>query len=676
MLNVKALEREVRKDFLSDPFFVQKLLLSGELHKSLESKLWFSNHSWGIPDVPIKISWSPVGFIARTDDRSIQINAGHEYFSDDMKERYYQIFGAAAHENSHRRYTNFQAMIEYAENMEEGKTAIPDGDDEDKERLKELLEKAPKSLAKIVFKLHNAIEDGRIEELFIRTDKNLLTLWEGLVKLREYTYSKHSPTYDELMVDVEEGMPVFLAIEQMLLTYGRFSRVSGLPESGEIPELLSKVFPLIDEFKIESNANARLKILTKITMLLSEQITEYLNEKADKNGQDNSDDSGDNSQSSQGGSQGKNSQNGSQKAPGSEGNSNDSEEGGEDTSNDSNQNGSSQDTSSGLDDSFNDQAVSSDVQDDQDNLSGTTELPDCNTAGDEDFGEPKQGPETDESPNLEELKEKIIQEEIERRAEEIIQKALEDLAAGRIQVERPPICELDKAEYRKVVRLHEMAIKKAVKLSTFKFEQAPYLAKNRYFGTRFNADKVATGNFKTFSKVIRPPEKSGLRVVLNIDESGSMYGERIHYARFAAVIVYEYCKRMEIPIDIIGFDTEIRNFVDSSFPSEKDGPRLLHLEARGGTIDDIPLEIARQKLNAHPEAKKLILVISDGEGNGESTRAVAEACLKDRISILTAAIGDDKKTLESIYGRDSFMDIKDLSLLPQVLVKKIKNMLY
>lgn len=672
MLNVKALEREVRKDFHTNPFFMQTLLLSGELHRSLETKLWFSNHVWGIPDVPVKISWNSSGFIARTDDHEIQINAGNNYFSDDMQERYYQLFGAAAHENAHRRYTSFKAMLKYTEAMEEGKTVIPEGEEADKERVKELLEKAPKSLSHIVFKMHNAIEDGRIEELFIRTDKNLLTLWEGLVKLREHTYTSHTPSYDVLMAKVEDDeMPMFLAIEQMILTYGRFGRVKNLPISGEIPDLLRKVFPLVDQFKVERNADVRLELLTKMVLLLSQKIMDYLNQKEsqDNNGSNDTGDSG----SSQG-----SSQESSSKSSGSTGDASGSSSASGSSEQDANGESNSQEgTSSSLDDSFNDEERSKDVQKDQDELSGTTEIPDCNTSGEEEFGEPKEGPETDERPNLDELKERAIQEEIERRAEEEVRKAMDELVAGRMEVKRPEITEYDKAAYRKVVADNEMAIKKAIKLSTFKFEQAPYLAKNRYFGTRFNADKVATGDFKTFSKVIRPPEKSGLRVVLNIDESGSMGLEgRIEYARIAAVIVYEYCKRMEIPIDIIGFNTKLRNFVDSNYPSEKDGPRLLRLAEDGGTVDDVPLEVARQKLKAYPEAKKLILVISDGEGRPTATKRVASACLRDGISILTAAIGTDKERLEEIYGRDSFMDIKDLSLLPQVLVKKIKNMLY
>ena len=680
MLNVKALEKEVRRDFLDDPLFVQKLLLSGKLHSSLESKLWFSNNSWGIPNVPLLLSWSPHGFIARTNDSEIQINVGNDYFSDDVKERYYQVFGAAAHENAHRRYTNFQAMVEYAKNMEKGLTAIPKGDKDDEKRMKELLKNAPKSLSMIVFKMHNAIEDGRIEELFIRIDKNFRTLWEGLVKLREHTYMHHSPSYDILMDQVASGMPVFLAIEQMLLTYGRFGKVNGLPSSGEIPEVLSKVFPLIDHFKAEENMDIRLELLTKMTMLLSEYIMDYLSgdsSSSQDSSEDQSEDSGDgqgNSQSSSDGSQ-DNSQSGSQGS---------SQDGSQDDSQGSSQDGSQGNSKGNNLDGFDDSKASDKVKEDQDKMSGTTELPDCNSSGNEEFGEPTEGPETNESPDFDEIKEGALQEEIEKRAEDIIQDALdemvrksaEELNTSRIRVARPAVTEGDKATYRRIVAENEMAIKKAIKLSTFKFEQDPYLAKNRYFGTRFNADKVATGNFKTFSKVIRPPEKSGLRVVLNVDESGSMSGMRIHYARYAAIIVYEYCKRMEIPIDIIGFDTDIRNYVDSDYPSEKDGPRLTRLTDNGGTIDDVPLEVARMKLNKHPESKKLILVISDGAGCYSSTKAIAKDCVRENIAILTAAIGGDKELLEDIYGRDSFMDIQDLSKLPQVLVKKIKSMLY
>ena len=269
----------------------------------------------------------------------------------------------------------------------------------------------------------------------------------------------------------------------------------------------------------------------------------------------------------------------------------------------------------------------------------------------------------------------MVNEEVERRAEEDIMNALRKLA-GHMLIDRPEPDEYDRQMYKRFVIEHEPAIRKAIKLSTFKFEPEPYLAKNRYFGTRFDAGSVARGDYKNFSRVLKPIQKSGLRVALNIDESGSMSGREIEQARLSAIIVYEYCQRMGIPIDIMGFDNDIRNYVSSDFPSEKDGPRLLGISAMGGTDDDIPLEIARRNLNRYPESKKLIIVISDGFGNAEEVKRIVKECQRENIVILTMALGDSRGVLEDIYGRDSYMNIEDLSILPQMMVKKIKSMLF
>ena len=267
MLNVKALEREVRKDLLGDNF-AERLFLSGALHSALEAKVWHANHTWGLKNVPVEIVWIEGGFIARTNDRIIQINAGNPYFSKEDLEKYYQLFGAVAHENAHRRYTNFRIMTDYAEDMEKGNTVLPDSiTQEERGNMERLLAEAPKALTTIVLKIHNALEDGRIEDLFVQKDTKLRSLWEGLVKLREHTYSVHSPSYQELMAN-QDG-PEFLAITQMLLTYGRFGKVEGLPQKGEIADLLREVFPLVDKFKAEPLSQGRMELLTEIVCKLS-----------------------------------------------------------------------------------------------------------------------------------------------------------------------------------------------------------------------------------------------------------------------------------------------------------------------------------------------------------------------------------------------------------------------
>lgn len=218
--------------------------------------------------------------------------------------------------------------------------------------------------------------------------------------------------------------------------------------------------------------------------------------------------------------------------------------------------------------------------------------------------------------------------------------------------------------------------------------------KSQTYGTRFHAEQIATPDFRYFSKKYPPHENPSLAVALRIDESASMnaFG-RMEAAKNAAVAVYEFCDKLQIPLLIYG-DTADRSameqmtmysYIDYEKPFLNDKHCLMAISGHGEIIsghsnnrDGMALRIIAERLLKAPQKTKLLISISDGQPNalpdyfGEKAMndmkgVIAEFSRKD-ILFLAAAIGQDKETICDIYGQERFVDITDLKQFPRQLI--------
>ena len=219
---------------------------------------------------------------------------------------------------------------------------------------------------------------------------------------------------------------------------------------------------------------------------------------------------------------------------------------------------------------------------------------------------------------------------------------------------------------------------------------------NLYFGRRIDKNNLVHTDGKIFYNNRLPQDLPQLSVGVLVDESYSMLdNNRSVYARATAIIVYEFCQQLHIPITIIGHsadddwsdNTTTMNFYDyCEFDSTdgKDKYRLMDIKARGCTRDGAALRYIMERLVRRPEEQKILFVISDGEPcsnnyEGEPAKADIRSIVKEYekkgIKTIACAIGSDKKEILSIYGENRFLDITDLSQLPRTMTKKIINSL-
>lgn len=181
-----------------------------------------------------------------------------------------------------------------------------------------------------------------------------------------------------------------------------------------------------------------------------------------------------------------------------------------------------------------------------------------------------------------------------------------------------------------------------------------------------------------FYKNRLPQELPELAVALLVDESGSMScADRITRARAASLIVYDFCRSLGIPILIaghteIGHTVHIYSYAEFDARDNNDRYRLMDLSARSDNRDGAALRYTAERLLRRPEEVKLLLTISDGQPCASryygteaeaDLRGIKREMTNRGVTIFAAAIGEDKDSIERIYG-DGFLDISNLDDRP------------
>lgn len=209
-------------------------------------------------------------------------------------------------------------------------------------------------------------------------------------------------------------------------------------------------------------------------------------------------------------------------------------------------------------------------------------------------------------------------------------------------------------------------------------------------GRRLDAHSLCRNDGKVFYKNTLPNDIPQLSVALLLDESGSMScGDRATYARAAAIILYDFCQELNIPIMVYGHSTGYGKGVDlysyAEFESfdHNDKYRMMDISARGSNRDGAALRFVSEQLSKRTEEIRLLILISDGQpadwgysgtAAEEDLRGIKQEYRRKGIAFVAAAIGEDKENINRIYG-DSFMDISDLDQLPIKLAATLKRYL-
>lgn len=206
-------------------------------------------------------------------------------------------------------------------------------------------------------------------------------------------------------------------------------------------------------------------------------------------------------------------------------------------------------------------------------------------------------------------------------------------------------------------------------------------------GRRLDAHAVSRLDGRVFCKNALPNEAPALSVGLLLDESGSMCScDRATYARATAIILYDFCRALDIPIMVYGHSTssgrvDLYSYAEFDAIDRDDRYRLMDISSRGSNRDGAALRYVAEQLAKRTEDVKILMLVSDGHpadsgyygtAAEEDLRGVKQEYQRKGILFVAAAIGADKDNIERIYG-DSFLDITDLNKLPVKLAGIIKR---
>ena len=212
-------------------------------------------------------------------------------------------------------------------------------------------------------------------------------------------------------------------------------------------------------------------------------------------------------------------------------------------------------------------------------------------------------------------------------------------------------------------------------------------------GKRFCGRLAYRDDGKFFSKPLIPDGTPQIAIGVLIDESGSMYGSKIHKARQTAILVEDFLRNVEIPHIILGhtgdqkscglkYSVELTSYVEFNSYDESDKYRLAKVEAQANNRDGAALAYIYERLLQRAEPRKLLLVITDGEPSARSyygtpaindSRDTVDDYFKKGIKTIALAIDGTISNIKEIYGDDKLIVVDDLADLPSVLTGILKR---
>lgn len=711
---VKQLIQQKREKITDQEFFTSRLLaLHFEDMSAAQTKRYGASRR-----VRVRLLWQPESSdLAYTDNLIITINAGNPAITEfpTREERYQMVLGLFAHELGHCLYTDFLAQQTYRNNLSACRW-YPDKpklarvqDAKNEGEFWEYAQENPQNLAllgRVAHEISNVLEDAAMENRVLEPFPG--TLGQALDFVRAWQW-REMPTVTQLKEREAQGTPVFYSLLQLFLSYGKFGELKygAEPLSEEHIQTVFELLPLLDDDLRAASGKARWNTVNCILIRCWEHVREYL-EALKRRYEEKKASGGTGSVFSQleeelstlvgGSTRGEGST-----APVSE----ESEEpflpqpGKREKTRVLALSTEGESLGVGAGGSAGKQEITPEetgrmplVETDQvsEPLGGGIEvnrdyLPELSNTV-----------EAEMERLLDTMAEKSVCQELEQdRLRELNQEAQSisygDIHKGvAIRVNRITEVPPEMVTQYNAITGPLLAISKQLQkslLRQLRDQQRGGKQTGLLMGRRLDAHALFRSDGKVFTKNALPIQPPEMAVGLLLDESGSMAScDRATYARASAIILYDFCQALHIPVMVYGHTTgkdsvELYSYSEFDAIDREDQYRLVDISARGSNRDGAALRFVAERLSHRPEELKLLILVSDGQpadtgyygtAAEEDLRGIQQEYRRKGILFIAAAIGDDKENMERIYG-DSFLDITDLNQLPVKLTQVVKRFL-
>ena len=210
--------------------------------------------------------------------------------------------------------------------------------------------------------------------------------------------------------------------------------------------------------------------------------------------------------------------------------------------------------------------------------------------------------------------------------------------------------------------------------------------------------KQRMGNFRLFQRRVEPDQLDVVFTLL-VDESGSMNRKKkFLVARQASVLCAEALDGISVPFEIIGYSTQSSEAVmahncghvpvfqfrhirhsrlehrlyktfEDTYRNVR--TRLVNIAPRFNNWDEEHLTFAARRLSGRPEKIKVIIIISDGQPNGNvrNLMETVEGLSRQGFRIIAVGIEDDY--VREIYP--NHVVVKDMSQLALELINLLEQ---
>ncbi len=256
--------------------------------------------------------------------------------------------------------------------------------------------------------------------------------------------------------------------------------------------------------------------------------------------------------------------------------------------------------------------------------------------------------------------------------------------------------------YREIVREVRQEINYVFQRLRNTIREREYLR----FGGAYRSGKINAAklwkqrlqNYRLFQRKVQGGKKS-VAFTLLVDESGSMNRlDKYLPARKAAIMLGEVLSQLDVPFEIIGYSTaepeakmalrlglspafkyrfcrcaRLQHFLYKRFdePYVHVRTRLLHIRPRYNNWDEEHLLFAFRRLRWQPGEEKVIIIISDGQPNGNADFLIETVARLEQQGCRIIGVGIGSDTVSEIYRRHVVMS--DLSQLGRELVSILRR---
>lgn len=738
---VKQLLNEKRSKITDRQFFTSRILAGHfEDVAAAQTKRYRYNRR-----VHVNIYWDPKDHNgACTNNTSIRINAGHPSITKirGRMNRYEMICGLFAHELGHVLYTDFLAKQTYMNYLSAYKffpapPVLKEAQDARNEKdFWEYVKADPRNMAfaqQIAFFIANVLEDGYIESRILAQFPGMLGY--NLSIMRDHQF-KDMSTVTQLIEKEDDGSGhIFQSILQIILSYALFGEI----KYGETPlsdiriQTVFKLIPQIDDAVTTTSAKERWQIVSLILIRLWHHIEDYI--EICKEHQDEAASAGSGSSageilagllqalsgtSSQGEGSGTPVPGADKDAPPAVNSEkrektkaeckSDENESGEDSENAESESNTNQSDEAESDSNFSPDSIDGGTSGKQATTSeeggripyhqtdSVSEPVGGETQYDDDYKrEQSDRAAADIERMLEQMAEKAACKQLENERIQELNEAAQSISYGNIHngvnIAVHRIVEVDEElqdQYHQICG-PLLTISKQLQrnlIQKLKDQQRGGKQTGLVMGRRLDAHALCRNDGKVFYKNNLPNEIPRISVGLLLDESGSMScGDRSTYARAAAIILYDFCQALNIPVMVYGHSTswsrgvDLYSYAEFDAIDKNDKYRMMDISARGSNRDGAALRYVAEQLSKRDEEVRILILVSDGQpadagysgtAAEEDLRGIKQEYKRKGLLFVAAAIGDDKQNIERIYG-DSFLDITDLNQLPMKLTAVIKR---